>query len=203
MAPPEIPRKIETMTFKRAIGPADHVRGPAKAPVTLLEYGDYQSSLCSEAYYMVRALQAEMGEHLRFVFRNFPLTSIHPYARYAALAAEAAGAQGHFWEIHDFLFENPGILEDGQLLLYARSIGIEGKRFEREIAQEQHAERLREDILSGIQSGVNGTPTFFINGVRHEGLWNFETVLAALKAALDGSAAPTPLQLWINPSGPE
>ncbi len=180
------------MLLKKAIGPDDHIRGPAEAPVTLVEYGDYQSPLCGEAYYMVRALQAEMGAQLRFVFRNFPLAFIHPYAKYAALTAEAASAQGHFWEIHDFLFENPGIVEDGQMLTYARSIGIEGRRFEREIAQKQHDERLQEDILSGIESGVNGTPTFFINGIRHEGVWNFDSLLAAMKAAIAVPEAPNP-----------
>ena len=182
------------MKLQKAIGTDDHVRGTAEAGVTLVEYGDYQSPLCCEAYYMVRALQAEMGAQLRFVFRNFPLPTIHPFAEYAALAAEAAGAQGHFWEIHDFLFENPGASENGQLLTYARSIGIEGKRFEREISKHHYAERLREDIRSGIESGVNGTPTFFLDGVRHEGIWNFETLLTALNAVLSGCDAPNRLQ---------
>ena len=172
------------MRLTKAIGPDDHIRGSAEAPVTLVEYGDYQNSACSEAYYMVRALQAEMGAQLQFVFRNFPLASLDPYAEYAALAAEAAGVQGQFWQIHDFLFENPGAVGDGRLISYAWSLGIDAKRFDREIAEDLHAERLWADVLSGIQSGVNGTPTFFINGVRHEGAWNFELLLAALKAAL-------------------
>jgi protein-disulfide isomerase len=172
------------MRLTKAIGPDDHARGSAEAPVTLVEYGDYQSPTCGEAYYMIQALRAVMGEQLQFVFRNFPLASIDPFAEYAALAAEEAGAQGHFWPIHDFLFENPGAVEDGRLIAYAWSIGIDAKRFDREVAEDQHAEHLQEEIHSGIQSGVNGTPTFFINGVRHEGAWNFELLLAALKAAL-------------------
>jgi protein-disulfide isomerase len=184
--------RLKNMRLKKAIGPDDHVRGSVEAPVTLVEYGDYDSPACGEAYYMVQALRAEMGKQLRFVFRNFPLTSIHPFADYAALAAQAAGVQGKFWEIHDFLFENPGAAENGRLTTYAWSIGIDAKRFDREIAEDQHAERLQEDIFSGIQSGVNGTPTFFINDVRHEGAWNFELLLAALKAALAVHDEPTP-----------
>ena len=172
------------MRLKKAISPDDHIRGSAEAAVTLVEYGDYESSACGEAYYMIQALRAEMGKRLRFVFRNFPLTSIHPFAANAALAAEAAGAQGQFWEIHDFLFENPGAAEDGRLTTYAWSIGVDAKRFDRDIAEDLYAERVHEDIFGGIQSGVNGTPTFFINGVRHEGAWNFDVLLAALQAAL-------------------
>jgi protein-disulfide isomerase len=172
------------MRLTKGIGPDDHIRGAAEAPVTLVEYGDYQNSVCSEAYYMVRALQAEMGAQLRFVFRNFPLVSNDPVAEYAALAAEAAGVQGQFWPIHDFLFENPGATGDGRLTKYAWYLGIDATRFNREIATGQHAAHLQEDIDSGIQSGVNGTPTFFINGVRHEGAWNFELIHAALIAAL-------------------
>ncbi|MCW3097125.1 MAG: oxidoreductase [Chthonomonadaceae bacterium] len=184
--------RLKNMKLKKAISPDDHVRGSAEAPVTLVEYGDYESPACCEAYYMVRALQAEMGEQLQFVFRNFPLTSIHPFADYASLAAEAAGAQGKFWEIHDFLFENPGAAEDDRLTTYAWSIGIEANRFDREIAEDKHADHLQEDIISGIQSGVNGTPTFFINGVRHEGAWNFELLVVALKAARAVHDDPTP-----------
>jgi len=175
------------MQLSRAIHLGDHIRGLGEAPVTLVEYGDYQSPACGEAYYMVRALQAEMGDRLQFVFRNFPLTLIHPFAEYAAFAAEAAAAQGRFWTMHDFLFENPVDVERGLLLTYAKSIGLDARRMEHEIAERTYAERIQSDVLSGLQSGVNGTPTFFINGVRHEGDWNFEVLLDALKSALQTS----------------
>ena len=164
-------------------GARDHAQGPESAPVTLVEYGDYECPYCGKAYPIVKEIQMAMGERLRFVFRNFPLTQIHPHSQHAAEAAEAAGAQGHFWEMHDLLFERQDRLQDRHLLEYTRDLGLDTARFERELMEHVHAARVREDFLSGVRSGVNGTPTFFINGVRHDGSWNPENLLPALEAA--------------------
>jgi protein-disulfide isomerase len=124
-----------------------------------------------------------MGTRLRFVYRYFPLKEMHPHAMHAAEGAEAAGAQGKFWQMHAMLFEHQDALEDADLIRYAKALHLDGKRFASELASEAHAERIRKDIRSGIRSGVNGTPTFFINGVRYDGSWEASDLLAALEAA--------------------
>ena len=161
----------------------DHAQGPSDAPVTLVEYGDYECPYCGEAYPIVKAVQEQMGERLRFVFRNFPLTNSHPHAQHAAEAAETAAAQGKFWEMHDHLFEHQGALGDANLAQYAREVGLDESRFTSEMTEHAHAERVREDFMGGIRSGVNGTPTFFVNGVRHDEGYDAETLLSALKHA--------------------
>lgn len=165
------------------VGPRDHAQGPATAPITLLEYGDYECPYCGAAYRIVKMIQQQLGDQLRFVFRNFPLATIHPHAEQAAEAAEAAGAQGKFWEMHDTLYEHQQALDDAHLVQYARSLHLDQPRFERDLLTHAFAERVREDFLSGIRSGVNGTPTFFINGLRHDGSYDLETLLAAILRA--------------------
>ena len=172
------------------VGNRDHAQGPADAPVTLVEYGDYESPHCGRAYPIVKDVQRRLGKQLRFVFRNFPLANLHPHAEHAAEAAEAAASQEHFWEMHDALFEHQHALDDGHLASYAATIGIDRVRFERELSSHAHAARVREDFLSGVRSGVNGTPTFFINGVRYEDSWDPDTLTDALKAAA-GTRTPT------------
>jgi protein-disulfide isomerase len=170
----------------------DHVAGPENAAVTLVEYGDYECPYCGRAYPIVKQIQEQLGSRLRFVFRNFPLTEIHPHAQHAAEAAEAASAQGHFEEMHDALFEHQRALGDRHLTEYAAAIGLDRRRFQQELSDHTHASRVREDFLSGVRSGVNGTPTFFINGVRHDDAWDFDTLMDALKtatAAADRSAS--------------
>jgi protein-disulfide isomerase len=162
----------------------DHVQGRPDAPVTLLEYGDYECPHCGRAYPIVKEVQQRLGRQLRFVFRNFPLSEIHPHAQHAAEAAEAAAAQRRFWEMHDLLFEHQRALADGDLVAYARRLDLEVEQFERELGEHMHRRRVREDFLSGIRSGVNGTPTFFINGVRHDDAWDVETLVAAVESAL-------------------
>lgn len=152
----------------------DHVAGPADAPITLVEYGDYECPHCGRAYPIVKAVQRSLGSRLRFVFRNFPLTEAHPHAEHAAEAAEAAGAQGKFWEMHDVIFENQDALEDADLVQYAGSLGLDADRVASELAAEVWAKRVREDFRSGVRSGVNGTPTFFLNGLRYDGEWRDE-----------------------------
>lgn len=159
----------------------DHVRGNADAPLTLLEYGDYECPYCGRAFPIVRKLQRELGDRLRFVFRHFPLNTVHPHAGVAAQAAECAGAQGKFWEMHDLLYEHQQDLADADLVQYAIKIGLEVYRFEADLSSERFAARVKEDFRSGVRSGVNGTPTFFINGIRYAGAPEFGAMLEALE----------------------
>jgi protein-disulfide isomerase len=161
----------------------DHIQGSGDAFVTLVEYGDYECPYCGAAYPIVKEVQAQMGDRLRFVFRNFPITTSHPHAEQAAEAAEAADAQGRFWEMHDHLYEHQRHLEDDSLHGYAADLGLDVERFDGELAQHVHEARVREDFMSGVRSGVNGTPTFYINGVRHDDSYDPETLLAALERA--------------------
>ena len=161
----------------------DHIRGPKTAPVTLVEYGDYECPFCGQVYHVLKDLRQRAGNLARFVFRNFPLTTIHPHAERAAEAAEAAGAQGKFWEMHDLLFENQQSLKDEDLLKYRVSAGLDNSRFVADMREGRYVNRVREDFLSGARSGVNGTPTFFINGARHDGSWEIGPLLAAIEDA--------------------
>jgi protein-disulfide isomerase len=163
----------------------DHFQGPADAAVTLVEYGDYECPFCGAAYPIIKEVQARTGEVLRFVFRNFPITTSHPHAERAAEAAEAAGAQGRFWEMHDLLYENQKRLRDQDLHSYAEQLGLDVEPFDRELAEHVHVERIREDFMSGVRSGVNGTPTFYVNGVRHDDSYDVDTLLAAIERAAE------------------
>ncbi|MDB6016167.1 MAG: bdbD [Pedosphaera sp.] len=162
------------------VGKRDHIQGPITAPKTLLEYGDYECPFCGAAYGIVKAVQQTLGPELCFAFRNFPLTNMHPHAEHSAEAAEAAGAQGKFWEMHDMLYENQNALEDEDLARYAAELGLDVPRLIREVETGAHKKRIREDFMSGVRSGVNGTPTFFINGVRHDGAYDYDILLAAI-----------------------
>ena len=162
----------------------DHQQGPETAPVTLVEYGDYECPYCGEAYPIVKEIQRRLGDRLRFVFRNFPLTQSHPHAEHAAEAAEAAAGREKFWQMHDSLFEHQRALDDAHLVQYAVALNLDKETFTREMIEHVHANRVREDFLSGVRSGVNGTPTFFINGVRHDDSYALERLLAAIEAAI-------------------
>ena len=170
----------------------DHIRGPANAPITLVEYGEFECPFCGMAYPVVRELGRRLGDRLRIVFRHFPLRDQHPHAQRAAEAAEAAAAQGKFWEMHDRLFERQQALDDAQLTRYAAELGLDTERFRRELSEQRHRARVQDDVLSGLHSGVRGTPMFFINGMRHEGRWELEELLAAITAA-DRYGAPDEL----------
>jgi protein-disulfide isomerase len=161
----------------------DHIEGPADAPMTLVQYGDYECPYCGAAYPIIKEVQAQMGKKLRFVFRNFPITTAHPHAERAAEAAEAAAAQGKFWQMHDHLYENQRRLRDDDLHSYAETLGLDVDVFDKEMAEHVHADRVHEDFMSGVRSGVNGTPTFFINGVRHDDSYELETLLSSLERA--------------------
>jgi protein-disulfide isomerase len=166
------------------VGERDHAQGSSSAPFILVEYGDYQCPYCGAAYPIVKKVQKELGTKLRFVFRNFPITNAHPYAEWAAETAEASGAHGKFWEMHDYLFENQRSLGDEAFFAeFERKLKLDIAKIGREVAERAHAARIEEDYMSGIRSGVNGTPTFFINGVRYDGY----PEVAALVSAIESS----------------
>src|ERR671921_3036489 len=171
------------------VGPEDHVRGPEGAPVTLVKYGDYECPYCGELHPMLEELRERAGERVRFVFRHFPLDSVHPRARRAALAAEAAASQGRFWEMHDLLYENQDELSDEDLTRYAAELGLDLRRFEEDLANDHHAWRIEEDRLGRDHAGVGGTPAFFVNGVRYTGPMDLDGLLAAVEKAASSSGA--------------
>ncbi len=166
------------------VGPEDHSQGPMEAPVALVKYGDYECPYCGQVYPIIKEIQKRLGRSLHFVFRNFPLTIPHPHAQHAAEAPEAAAAQGKFWEMHDFLYEHQKALDDDSLVKYAAELGLDMERFRKEMAAQKYAERVRRDFQSGVRSGVNGTPTFFINGVRHDASFDLKTLLGSINKAL-------------------
>ena len=163
-------------------GPEDHYLGPADAPVTLVEYGDYQCPHCRRAHHIIQAVLSELGDDVRFIFRNFPLTEIHPDAQAAAEAAESVAAHGGndaFWAVHDVLYANQDALELDALLEYAAAAGVDSNAVADDLASGAMRERVRKDFRSGARSGVNGTPTFFLNGRRFDGSWNDPYLFAA------------------------
>ena len=172
----------------------NHAAGDATAPVTLVEYGDYECPHCGHAYPIVKSIQHRLGRKLRFVFRNFPLAEAHPHARHAAEAAEAAANQGKFWQMHDAMFENQLQLEDEDLVATARRLRLDAQGIARALDEGTYTARVREDFRSGIRSGVNGTPTFFINGERYDGAWADEDsfVRALERAAKEAATRGVP-----------
>jgi protein-disulfide isomerase len=173
-----------TPQFTPPITSRDHVRGPASAVVTLLEYGDYKCPRCNEARFVVRRLEAALRDQMRFVFRNYTLSSSEVNANHAAEAAETSGAQNKFWEMHDLLFNQQHALSDKHLRVYATQCGLDMERFNRDMALHTFDLRVREDSLSGHQNGVTETPTFFINERHHPGPYDFETLLSAMEEFL-------------------
>jgi protein-disulfide isomerase len=163
----------------------DHIQGSPSAKVTLLEYGDYQCPYCGEAYGIIKKIQKRFGNDLRFVFRNFPLTEVHPFAEVGAEIAEAGGAQGKFWEMHDHLYENqPHLANLNFFVEYAENaLKLDGEKIREEVVTHAHTPRIKEDFLSGIRSGVNGTPTLFINDLRHNGDYEYEALEEAIENA--------------------
>jgi protein-disulfide isomerase len=177
--------------LKPPVGPRDHIQGNPDASVTLVEYGDYECPHCGRAHPIIKLVQRRTGPLLRFVFRNFPLTEMHPHAEQAAEAAESAGARGKFWEMHDLIYEHqqdgPDALEVEALASYASMIRLNPVTLIQDIADHTYLPRIREDFMSGVRSGVNGTPTFFINGVRFDGDW---TDVDSFVEAITGAAVP-------------
>jgi protein-disulfide isomerase len=167
------------------VGAEDHVSGPEDASITLVEYGDYECPYCGQAYPIVKELQRLLADDLRFVFRNMPLANVHPHAQAAAEVAEAAGLQGKFWPMHDLLFENQRHLEEDSLLRYAASAGADTGELAEALAAGTTRQRVEADLEGALRSGVNGTPTFFVNGERYDGSWAFEPLRDYLKGLLE------------------
>jgi protein-disulfide isomerase len=166
-----------------ALNERDHLQGPPTAPLSLVEYGDYECPYCGRVRVIVKQVQGLLGGLLCIAFRNFPLNSVHPHAQDAAEAAEATGTQGKFWEMHALLFERQRALDRHHLVQYAAELDLDLFLFQRDVVEHRYAGRVREDFVSGVRSAVNGTPTFFINGVRYDGAHDLESLLSALEDA--------------------
>jgi len=162
----------------------DHAQGPENAEVTLVEYGDYECPHCGRAYPIVQQVQKHFGKRLRLVFRNFPLSEMHPHAEPAAEVAEFAGEQGKFWEMHDRLFENQARLGEALFLELCEKLKLSTAALHQALEQKTFEGRVRADFKGGVRSGVNGTPTFFINGQRHDASFDFETLVSAIDRAM-------------------
>jgi protein-disulfide isomerase len=174
----------ELLDLSDDIDPArDHIRGPREAPVTLVEYGDYQCPYCGQAEVAIRELLVSFGDELRYVWRHLPLNDVHPNAQMAAEATEAAAAQGAFWELNDLLLDRQDALTASDLARYAEELELDVERFTDELRRREHAPRVAEDVATADASGVAGTPSFFINGRRHQGAYDVETLTAAVRAA--------------------
>ena len=171
-------------TLTPPVGKRDHIHGPATATVTLVEYGDYQCPFCGDTHPIIQKLQKHFGDQLRFVFRNFPQVRVHAYAQRAAEASEAAGGQGKFWEMHDYLYEHSEPFDAENLARAAGALGLDKVKFDRDVAERAYAARVEQDIQSGIASGVGGTPTIFVNGVRNDDGDDFETLKAKIEEAI-------------------
>ena len=165
------------------IGERDHAQGPATASVTLVEYGDYECPYCRAAVAIMEELQRVLPDELRFVFRHFPLEKLHPHARRAAEAAEAAASQGKFFEMHAALFAHQGALEDEDLVRYAAALDLDLARFGGELKANMHADRVREHFRGGVRSGVRGTPTFYLDDVRYDGVVGVRQLTATIRAS--------------------
>ncbi len=166
------------------MGEKDHFLGPDDAPVTLVEYGDLECPYCRQVNPVIRELRSRLGRRVRYVFRHFPIRSTHIHAQLAAEATEAAGAQGKFWEMQELLLEHQEALDETHLIQYATDLDLDLDRFKRDLDEHVYAEKVREDFHGGIRSGVNGTPTFFINGVRYDGAWDLESLVDAIEKPL-------------------
>ena len=175
---------FEKFELAVAVNETDHILGGAHAPATLVEYGDFECPNCKQAAPAVRLMLAHFKERLRFVFRHFPLEEAHPHALLAAQAAEAAGAQGEFWPMHDLLFENQSRLQMKQLRAYAQRLELDMTRYDLEIADDVYLQRIREHFDSGVRSGVHGTPTFFVNGLLCDVSYGLQALKRGIEAAL-------------------
>ncbi len=163
--------------LKPPVSGKDHYQGNENAAIELVEYGDYQCPHCGRAYPIIKNVQRKLGNKMKFVFRNFPLAEVHPNATNAAVASEAASVQGKFWEMHDIIFENQEHLGDTHLIKYAARIGLDVAQFQVDFEKPQVLDKVENDFESGAMSGVNGTPTFFINGERYNGSWEEDDLL--------------------------
>lgn len=177
--PPSVSRLTYVPHLVLPVSDLDHMQGSLNATDTLVEYGDYECPYCRAAQPVVKEVQRLKGDSLAFVYRHFPLSNVHPHAHKAAEAAEAAAAQGRMWEMHDMLFDHQEALDEPHLLAYAEGLGLDVVRFATELSAAVHARRVDEHFRSGVLSGVNGTPTFFVNGIRHDGGYDVESLMSA------------------------
>jgi protein-disulfide isomerase len=170
--------------LKPPVSDKDHIQGNRYAEIELVEYGDFQCPYCGQAYPIVKIIQQKLGNHLKFIFRNFPLSEIHPQARLAAVASEAAAKQNKFWEMHHIMFENQHRLYPSDLIEYANELGLDGDQFQDDATNDDLIEKVEADFESGVRSGVNGTPTFFINGEKYNDSWDEDTLESYLKSKI-------------------
>ena len=173
--------------LKNPVGSEDHIQGDEDAPCTLVEYGDYECPHCGAAHPVIKRVERHFGKRLRFAFRNFPLTQIHANAQSAAETAEFAANEGKFWEMHDLLFENQEQLGNDLYDELAAQLGLDVAKLQEALENGAYARRVRNDFTGGVRSGVNGTPTFFINGQRHNGPADFDHLVKAIEAAITRS----------------
>ncbi|MFG3686562.1 DsbA family protein [Micromonospora sp. NPDC047740] len=177
------PLQVTSARLRLPVTETDHARGPADAAVTIVEYGDYQCRFCGSAYANLAEVLRQRGDTVRLVYRHFPIANVHPYAESAAEAAEAAGRRGRFWEMHDWLYQHQDQLDPVHLSLGVEQLGLPPDDVDTEVGGHAHADRVRRDFVGGIRSGVTGTPTLFVNDVRHEGGYDVAELLAAVDAA--------------------
>jgi protein-disulfide isomerase len=170
--------------LKTPINKSDHIRGPAHAPISLVEYGDYQCPFCAAASVVVDQLESAFERQMQFVYRHFPLTEVHPYAEVAAESAEFAGTADMFWEMHAALFRNQAILSIPTIMLIAEKLRLPETMLRHALKTGQFKTKVRNDFMGGVRSGVNGTPTFFINGIRHEGAFDLASLTSAIQSHL-------------------
>ncbi|MFL6425770.1 MAG: DsbA family protein [Nitrososphaeraceae archaeon] len=175
---------VRKLTVPVSIG-LDHIRGSVNAPITIVEYGDFECPYTGGAYPVIKELTKQFNEKIYLVFRNFPLNDIHPHAQHAAEAAEAAAAQDKFWQMHDYLFEHQKALDDAHLFEYAKKVGLDIDKFKKEMSEHVYAPLINKSLKSGIDSGVEGTPTFFINEKRYEDSWDLDTLTSFLNKSLN------------------
>jgi protein-disulfide isomerase len=175
-------------TLKVPVTQNDHIRGPANAPITLVEYGDYECPHCGLAHPIVKQVELHFRGRMRFVFRHFPLTEVHPHAEIAAESAEFAGAAGLFWDMHDALFENQSRLSVTTIFLIAEELGLPETALRIALETGHYRNKVRSDFMSGVRSGVNGTPTFFVNGVRHDGAYDYASLVSGIQMRLAADA---------------
>ena len=182
---------MTSSTLSSPVTNQDHVQGQPNAAITLVQYGDYECPYTRLSRHSIHQLQREFPDRLRFVFRHFPLAAIHPHARAAAKAAEAAAAQTEFWTMHEYLFEHQQALEDGDLKRYASELGLDADRFDHDRGSPDVEQRIERDVTSGELSGVEGTPTFYINGTRHDGGYDLESLRSAIIVHMTSSSRST------------
>jgi protein-disulfide isomerase len=172
--------------LRKPVDDSDHIQGDASAPLVLVEYGDFECPHCAHAHPVVKRLQEHFGDQLAFVFRNFPLREIHPMAEPAAEAAEYAATKNKFWEMHDLIFEHQKTLDGERLIRWGEKLGLDAQDLGKALSEGAFEPAVSEDFSSGVRSGVNGTPTFFINGTRHDGSPTFDDLADALREARRG-----------------